>query len=574
MRNPVFRSSVLRAPLRVAFLLAFVPCVVRAQTADDPATPIQPDVDEPVATAPGPRPAPSDVVRRSETLARLRAKYPNAGTAAEAEPGVPGRSELPELKPDGVLAAAPPTAQDRILAGHLLRRISFGATPTEVANVLRLGRQRYVDSQLGPGADAPPLPPPPKAKDIFDDTPWLRRWYARMTLSHRQLLERMVLIWHEHFATSNDKVGVAFLMHKQEDWIRRQALRNFKDLLTGLITDQAMLYWLDNNYNDGNATDDDGKPVLPNANFAREFLQLFTMGPTALNMDGTPILDTNGDPVPNYTEGDIKEIARALTGWHVDDFHNRYSKSFFDWKLHDDRDKVILGTPVKGRLRGLGALEVGDVVKIVMAHPSVPPFISKILIQKLATETPTPGYVERVATVFQKTKGDIRLTVRAILLDPEFTSDAVVRTQWKEPIEYFVGPARALAAKTKGDAFIDWTFLTQQLVYYPPSVFSFYPPGQKKNLITTATDLYRDRGADELAAGFTDTHFDTATLIRKYKLTSPEATVDFVSDALLVAPLPDDVRAEIVSYMEGRVDDEKFKGVVWLVMCTPDFQRN
>jgi hypothetical protein len=516
-------------------------------------------------------------VRRAQALERIRARHGAARFHLEPagpEAAAAGARAALELAPAPLAA---PYDAERLLAGHLLRRISFGPTPAEVTRVLRMGRARYIDWQLNypginDGAALARLPRPPR--DKYDDPGWQARWYARMVYSRRQLLERMTLIWHEHFATSNEKVGVAYLMHKQEDVLRRFALRNFRDLLVNVTRDQAMLIFLDNDPNNGNAVDDDGNPILPNANYAREFLQLFAIGPVQLNLDGTPILDGNGLPLPNYTEQDVREVARALTGWYVDWHRERFRFALFDPDYHDSRPKTILGVSLPGRSRAAGAREVEDVVDVVMAHPSMPPFISKILIQKLALERPTPGYVQRVATVFRDSRGDLRKTVRAILNDPEFVSPPAVRTQWKEPIEYFVGPARALGARTKGDAFIEWTYFTKQLVYYPPSVFSFYPPGQKRQLVNTATVTYSDRGMDALASGWTDTAFDAELLVRRNRLATPEQVVDYLSDALLVAPLPDEVRAAIVGYMEGRSDATKVRGAMWLITTTPDFQRN
>jgi uncharacterized protein (DUF1800 family) len=563
MRSTLFRGGAVRRAGSLALVLALIPSLVPVAVAQER----------------------TDFERRAETLKRMQAKYPNVGF--RDEPGVPATADAPAFGADSVLAAVPPTAQDRILAGHLLRRISFGPTPAEVNLALRTGRANYVKWQLYGAIDDTPalraLPPLPTGeRAYYDDAAYIRRWYTRMVYSRRQLLERMTLIWHEHFATSNEKVGAPLVMYKQENFLRSRALVNFRDLLLGITTDQAMLLWLDNNYNNGNKFDRDGNRILPNANYAREFLQLFSMGPVQLNMDGTPIVDANNVPLPSYTEDDIKAVARAFTGWKIDDYDlpgrlgYRFSRAFFLPRRHDATDKTIFGVTIKGRPGPGGALEVTDVVNLVMKQPSVAPFISKMLIQKLATETPTPGYVQRVATVFQTAKGDIRKVLTAILNDPEFVSDAVVRTQFKEPIEHFVGPARALSALTRGGQFIDWTYTTRQLLYYPPSVFSFYPPGQKRTLVNTALVTYRDRGADDFASGYTDTRFDPAVLKRRYRLTTatPTQIVDFLADALLVAPLSDDIRTEIVSYMDGRVDDEKFRGAVWLIMCSPDFQRN
>ena len=183
-------------------------------------------------------------------------------------------------------------------------------------------------------------------------------------------------------------------------------------------------------------------------------------------------------------------------------------KSKFAADLHDSGKKTILGVNINGRSGPNGASEINDVVDIVMRQPSMPPFISKILIQKLATETPSPAYVERVARVFQQTGGNIRSTVRAILMDSEFYSPAVVRTQYKEPIEHFVGALRSLGARTQGDNLIYWSYAAEQLIYYPPSVFSFYPPGNKGQLINTALVTIRDRVADDIVANAGDTAFD------------------------------------------------------------------
>jgi uncharacterized protein (DUF1800 family) len=207
-----------------------------------------------------------------------------------------------------------------------------------------------------------------------------------------------------------------------------------------------------------------------------------------------------------------------------------------------------------------------------MRHPNLAPFISKFLIQKLALERPSPAYVQRVATVFRDSRGDLKRTVKAVLLDEEFTTN--IRGEYKEPIEHFVGAARALEAKSDGASFIDWTAFTKQLLYYPPSVFSFYPPGQKRQLVNTATVTYRDRGADQLAASWWSTQYDAAKLIQANRLTTPAQVVDFLAERLLQAPLDPAVRTRIIAYMENRVSQTKFKGAVWLVMTSPDFQRN
>lgn len=462
----------------------------------------------------------------------------------------------------------------RLLAGHVLRRAGFGPSPKDMDTVLRLGFNGYVEQQLNPSQiddSALDARMPAEPKNQFNTYTRWRRWYLRMVYSKRQLQEKMALIWHEHFATSINKVGYAEFMSDQEDLFRRNALGSFRQMLVEIAKDRAMVIWLDNNYNDGNATDDEGNPIPPNENFARELLQLFSMGPEKLNPDGSIVMGGDGRPVVNYTETDVRETARALTGFYVD--YKKNKKTEFDPDAHDSGNKTIMGRTVVGRSGADGAREVDDVVDILMTHPSTSPFISKMLIMKLATETPTPGYVQRVSTVFSSTNGDLKATVRAILLDPEFVSDAVVRSQFKTPIEHFVGLFRAFDVKTKGYSLIDWTYEARHLLYAPPSVFSFYRPGSKGTLVNTALVTIRDSEADSFVSGY-DASINVAKIIRKNRLTTPELTVDFLSDALLAGPLQPEVRTQIVSYMDGRVDEEKFRGAMWLVIVSPDFQRN
>ncbi len=472
------------------------------------------------------------------------------------------------------------TAYDpqRLLAGHLLRRIAFGPTQSVVSKVLAAGIPAYVEQQLNPASvDDSGLESkiPHKTSDPYEYYDRIRRWYGRMVFSKRQLQEKMTLFWHEHFATSNDKVGIALLMGLQEDTLRANALGRFRDLLRVMTVDQAMLRWLDNDYNSGTALDDDGNPIPPNENYARELLQLFALGPNLLKLNGTPVLDATGKPVPAYSEKDVRHVARALTGWHVD--YDEYAKAVFDPDLHDSGAKTILGKTLAGRSGADGANEVGDVVGILMQHPNVAPFIAKELIQKFAIETPPNGYVKRVAKVFLASNGSIKDMLRAVLLDPVFTGETVVRTQFKVPIEHFVGAVRALEGTTEGDALYHWTADTRHLLYYPPSVFSFYRPGEKKTFVNTALVTYTDRHADRFVAGWEDPPFDAETLIAKHRLDTPEKMVDRLTEMLLVAPLSPTVRNKILKYMTGHEEptgEEAFRGAAWLLLCSPDFQRN
>lgn len=479
--------------------------------------------------------------------------------------------------------------EQRLLAGHLLRRLGFGPNRREMHEVLRVGPAAYIESQLHPESIDDRLGehrfhPVPAAEG--DGSEWQLRWLTRMAYSRRQLQEKMALIWHEHFANAESKVGSYDLMRDQEQLLRARGLGNFRDLLVAITIDNAMLIYLDNAYNDGQATDDAGNPIPPNENYARELLQLFSLGVHRLNLDGSLVLGTDGTPLPAYTENDVREVARALTGWYPGypsdtDPENPIEvipPASFDPGAHDAGEKHVLGEVIPADNED-GTRDVGRVADILMAQPSMAPFIAKELVQKLATETPSPGYVERVATVFAGTHGDLRATVRAILTDAEFWSAAVIRTQPKEPIEHLVGAVRGLDARTQGNTLYYATALTGQLVYFPPSVFSFYRPGQKDALVNAAYVATRDAMTDVIANGYVDEYFDAqwdaADLIRRYRLSGrPDRAVTVLARDLFAAPPSDGLRAVLVDYLGPRVTEETLRGAAWLLLCAPEYQVN
>lgn len=500
------------------------------------------------------------------------------GATRTGAPSIVDRS--PVANPVALAASAKPYDQNKLKAGHLLRRAGFGPSPSDMQEVLTRGQNAWIDWQLDPSAiddsanEARFYPVPDPLIDDFGYS-WQLHWITRMLYSRKQLQEKMTLIWHEHMPVSIGKIGWGKPMHDYEQMLRRNSLGSFREMLEDLTRDPAMLIYLDNNYN--SAFDYEGNPVPPNENYARELLQLFSTGPQLLNMDGTPVLDGEGSVRPAYSEQDVRETARALTGWYIEDY-DEWTGSLFWEGMHDPGNKTILGRTLQGRSGPEGALEVEDVVDIIMDHPSTAPFISKMLIQKLATETPTPGYVQRVATVFRNSDGNLKQTVRAILTDSEFTSDAVVRTQFKSPLEHFVGAARATETVTEGHSFYYWSYFTRHMPYLPPSVFSFYRPGQKGALVTASQIVFLDTFAEDLidtyTDDYTDAEFSVQAILDNPKLRKPKKVVNYLGDRLLAAPLDATTKSALIDYFGGRVTEEKIRGAIWLILTSPDFQRN
>jgi len=503
-----------------------------------------------------------------------------AGTPAVSSAESAGRPALQSLREQ--------RAEQRLLAGHLLRRLGFGPNRREMHEVLRIGRAAYTERQLHPEQIDDRVGERyfhPEPSPLHGGYIWQLRWLTRMAYSRRQLQERMALIWHEHFATSVFKVGYFTLMHDQEELFRTHGLGSFRDLLIAVSRDNAMLIYLDNTYNNGQAVDGEGNRIPPNENYARELLQLFSLGVHKLNLDGTLVLDEDGTPVPAYTERDVKEVARALTGWYAntpvsmpEDPTEIVPPAGFEPYLHDPGEKLVLGEVIAADDVDPAA-DLERVVDVIMRQPTTAPFIAKQLIFKLATETPSPAYVKRVGAVFALRGGDLRATVRAILTDPEFYSPATVRSQYKEPIEHVIGAFRGLGAHSRGATLFYWTSVAQQQLYLPPSVFSFYRPGQKGSLVTTGHVANRDQATDMLASGYVDQFFDSTWdargTIRRHRLAiRPARAVDLLAQDLLAAPLTPAVRQIVLDYVGPRVTEEKLRGAAWLIMCSPDYQVN
>lgn len=469
----------------------------------------------------------------------------------------------------------------RLQDGHLMRRIGFGPSPAELELIGRIGNYRYIAQQLSPETiDDSAMQArldllKPEQGDEMGYVFYPQRWYFRMIHSKRQLLEKTTLLWHEHFATSIDKAGmVPQMLGRQEETLRRNALGGFRQMLIEITKDPAMLIWLDNNENNGRGA----KP--PNENYARELLQLFALGTDQLNVDGSIKRDAQGRALPAYTERDIKELARALTGWQV--YYDEKEKQFFsnfNPLLHDGGDKMVLGRRIAGRTGVDGAREVEDAVDILMAQPTMAPFIAKILIWKFATETPSPRYVARVARTFAATGGDIRATFFTLLVDREFWRAEVIRSQPKTPIEHLAGVLRALESRTQGKVMVEFGYVTRHLVFYPPTVFGFYPPGEKRRLLQTDLVLMRDNFALALlfAEPGNESWMDLPALFRKYNIRgTPAEIVDKLSDLLIQAPLETRTRARIIQFISdfGESNDDVLKVAMWLMLSTPDYQRN
>ncbi|MBV9122542.1 MAG: DUF1800 domain-containing protein, partial [Planctomycetes bacterium] len=240
-------------------------------------------------------------------------------------------------------------------------------------------------------------------------------WGERMLLTPRPLQEKLTLFWHDHFATSQEKVLNFELMLAQNQTLREHANGNVRDLLVAVAQDPAMLIWLDNRDNDKDH---------PNENFAREVMELFTMG------EGQ-----------GYTEKDIRELARAFTGWTMRPIKTVHDKAQFvdDPKRHDQGVKTFLGA--KGNFTGY------DGIDIILKQPAPPRFLTRKLYRYFVREELSPELNDRLAGILRESKYDLKPLLKTIFLSRDFYSEPSWGTQIKSPVDYVVSTYRKLGLR-------------------------------------------------------------------------------------------------------------------------------
>lgn len=491
----------------------------------------------------------------------------------------------------GADQGAAPTARAEIQ--YLLRRFAFAAAPETVDKVLaeKGGATAWLDQQLAwselddTGSTLETLPTRLNADGGYDDPDMFERVVVQhMLRTPRQLQAKLELHWLDHFSVSANKVSDPAVMEHYDRVVRAGALGNFTTLLTAVAKEAAMMWWLDNDGNVG--------PVA-NENFARECMQLYTMGPVALNPDGSARLDGAGQPVANYSQADVQAIAKAVTGyaviwnWNDNNPQSRFSVQFTP-QSHDTATLHF-----KGKTYAIpdDASAIDHVMAILARDPSTAPFQAKELLQRFVTETPSPRYVSDIAAVWAATvdKPDqIAQVVRAIATHPEF--DRGYRAMLKQPLELTLGmlrqlPGRLQAKSGYGPAESLLWVLSDigQEPYYPPSVFSFYRPGAISTIVNTATRMLRTDDFAWLTDGTPDQGSVTAwvdipTLRQRIGSTEPARIAAFLLDALVDGGTPE-MQLILQQYLEsgpslGHPSDDQIRGAIWILLNAPVYAVN
>jgi uncharacterized protein (DUF1800 family) len=495
--------------------------------------------------------------------------------------------------------AAAAARPDRAQASLFLQRATFGPTVAEIDRLTRIGYAAWLDAQmaLAPTTQTDVLLRRLSSAGITRETPGvltrLRQyrtdtWWDTVVNAPDQLRQRVAFALGEFLVVSDQNAvlqaapwGVA----DYNDTLARLAFGNFRDLLEAVTLHPAMGDYLNMRRNE--KADPDAN-IYPDENFAREVMQLFTIGLYELNGDGSRRLDATGQPLASYTQQDVMEFARVYTGWNYADapvlrsnrrtlFSHLLPMRAFE-AFHDrDSKRLLQGVEVSAGLDA--AADLNAALDNLFRHPNVPPFVSMRLIERLVTSNPSPAYVARVAAVFADNghgvRGDMGAVVRAILLDEEALGTGDRKGKLKEPLLRLSQLWRAFGARGVNGTlrYVPSDTEMGQRALGAFSVFNFFQPGHappgaiqqaglvapefqilNEALITTTTARLMgfahssDFGARD-AAPVNQVLLDTRA--EQALAANPDALLDRLDLLLLGGAMPTEMHRSLAAYLRA-----------------------
>ena len=531
--------------------------------------------------------------------------------------------------PEGAVMCAALSVDDvRADAMRLLRQASFGPSDADVDRVVSLGASAWIDSQFALAATQYPAYPwvqtnrpdtcvddntkPVRpdsfcARDNYSLYPLQLQFFRDALASPDQLRQRVAFALSQIMVTSGLANGRNYAMREYQQIFRDHAFGNYYDLMLAVTLSPQMGDYLDmvnNNKTDAAAGTD------PNENYAREIMQLFSVGTDLLNPDGTRQLDASGKAIPTYQLAQIKGFSRVFTGWTYPTVagatpRNNNPRNYQGSMLavdanHEFGTKVLLSDVVAPANMSMQQ-DLAFAHQNLFNHANVGPFIGKQLIQKLVTSDPTPAYVARVAAVFNNNgagqRGDLAAVVRAILVDPEARGARKIDPGYGklvEPVLYMTSIARALNGQSDGVFFRSASSLLGQFLFYAPSVFNHYPfdyvvPGTQLlgpefGIQTSNTAIVRANFANSLLFsigtapdpslfGATGTQLNLAS----YQAVAMDASAlaARLDRNLLGGRMSDAMRSSVVSAVNAASPTDalaRARAGVWLVVTSSQYQ--
>lgn len=436
------------------------------------------------------------------------------------------------------------------LAAHLLRRAGFGGSPAVIAAAANVGMNATVDRLLDPQSDAlapspqgdltyGPMAPPDQRRDAYvRAASW---WLDRMLQTPNPLVERMTYFWHNHFTSAVQGGITPAMMVAQNQLFRAGALGNYAELTHNVARDPAMLVYLNGNQN---------RSLHPNENFARELMELFSMG------------------VGEYTEQDVRESARAFTGWIVP--RDGTSARFVD-RFHDAGSKTFLGQT--------GTFGGDDIIDIIMRQPATAQFMARKFLRNFVYDDPEPALVDATAARFRDSKYDVGALLDTLLRSNVFYSDRAYRSIVKSPVDLVVGALRAVGVTTSTPPVIAAMNGMDQVLLRPPNVAG-WPGGSQ--WLNQGTILARLNFLNRLVS-FRSAAAGPLDWIAGVSQTDAAAVSARVLDLTVQGDATDGQRRSIVSFLttdgvgnpvelNGENIDEKVRGAMSLAMALPAYQ--
>ena len=401
----------------------------------------------------------------------------------------------------------PPTAAELAEASRFAAQATFGMPYSGIDSLAREGADSWINRQfsLPVGRHSDIIADLVQRRDAGEfvayenDIEYLilfRRlaWWHRTVTANDDLRQRVAFALSQIFVVSDnvdDLIINPYAMGGYYDMLLDNAFGNFRDLLRAVSLHPSMGIYLSHV---NNRRSDPANNIFPDENYAREVMQLFSIGLFELNIDGSLQLDTNGDPIPTYSNTEIREFAKIFTGLSFGGPGAAFGNPFpnflapmqmFDAQHEPGSKNLLNGTVVPAGQTGMQDIEAA--IDNLFEHPNVGPFIGKQLIQRLVTSNPSPAYIERVARAFNGDatgiRGDMRAVIRAVLLDQEATASPDPLGEFgklREPVVRYAAILRQFGA-TSDDGFIANTgyFLQELGKQHPlsaPSVFNFFLP--------------------------------------------------------------------------------------------------
>ena len=502
-------------------------------------------------------------------------------------------------------------------AFRFLNQATFGATEAGARELIDIGIDDWTDRQIAQPASLQlpylnTLPAPERPPQLQPDR--VDAWFRNVIDGPDQLRQRVafalsqIMVVSEVGALRQAPYGLAGYY----DMLAENAFGNFRDLLEDVTLHPSMGVYLSML---GNQRADPDRNISPDENYAREMMQLFTIGLVELNLDGTIRTDARGREIPTYNQDIIEGFAHVFTGWNYAEGANfnrarrTVTTQITPMELYPDYHS----TESKQLLNGVqlpegqsGPQDLEDALDNVFAHPNVGPFIATRLIERLVTSNPTPGYVARVASTFNDNgsgvRGDLEAVVKAILVDGEARSSTTTSSsgKLKEPLLRLTQFWRAYDARSADGSYVFRPATIDIFAQGPlqsPSVFNFFspfyaPPGEIADAGLTAPEL-------QIATEYRNTLITNYFYAQAFRRNSArddlrsdevvvdiagemalaanaDALIDRIADKLLAGEISSTLRAEARAMVETRDADNASARVaeaLFLIVSSPEFAR-